>query len=89
METHHLSGCSVTRRIRIEAAVDFITAVNNAHENTDSNYDRLILLMRPEKYGSIQESLYERLLSVCNMVSNFSDGYALLLHKKIKGVDLN
>ncbi len=67
----------------------FITAVNNAHENKDSNYDRLILLMRPEKYGSIQESLYERLLSVCNMVSNFSDGYALLLHKKIKGVDLS
>ena len=67
----------------------FITAVNNAHENKDSNYDRLILLMRPEKYGSIPESLYERLLSVCNMVSNFSDGYALLLHKKIKGVDLS
>ena len=67
----------------------FTTAVNNANQNMDSNYDRLILLMRPEKYGSIQESLYERLLSVCNMVSNFSDGYALLLHKKIKGVDLN
>ena len=66
----------------------FITAANNAHEHRDSNYDRLILMLRPEKYNSIPESFYDRLLGVCNMVSNFSDGYALLLRKKIKGVDL-
>jgi len=66
----------------------FINAVNNAYDNKASNYDRLILLMRPEKYNAIPESLYERLLSVCNMVANYSDGYAILLHKKIKGVDL-
>jgi len=29
------------------------------------------------------------LLSVCNMVANFSDSFAILLHKKIKGVDLS
>ena len=67
----------------------FINAFNNAYDNTTSNYDRLILLMRPEKYRDIPESLYERLLSVCNMVANFSDSYAILLHKKIKGVDLS
>ncbi len=67
----------------------FTNAVNNAYENKASNYDRLILLMRLEKYNAIPESLYDRLLSVCNMVANFSDSYAILLHKKIRGVDLN
>ncbi len=67
----------------------FTNAVNNAYENKASNYDRLILLLRPEKYNAIPESLYDRLLSVCNMVANFSDSYAILLHKKIRGVDLN
>ena len=67
----------------------FITAANNAFEHRASNYDRLILMMRPEKYHSVPKDLYERLLSVCNMVANFSDSYAILLHKKIKGVDLS
>ena len=67
----------------------FINAANNEFENVPSNYDRLILMMRPDKYNTIPSNLYERLLSVCNMVANFSDSYAILLHKKIRGVDLN
>jgi dGTPase len=67
----------------------FINASNHSYEHRASNYDRLILMMRPEKYHSIPEGLYERLLTVCSMVANFSDSYAILLHKKIRGVDLS
>ena len=66
----------------------FITAVNNSHDNKASNYDNLILMTLPERYRSISTELYERLLQVCNLVANFSDSYAILLHKKIKGISL-
>lgn len=66
----------------------FITAVNHKHENCPSNYDKLILMLLPDKYKNTPENLYKRILSICNLVANFSDSYAILLHKKIKGLDL-
>lgn len=66
----------------------FISAVNNKHENSLSNYDKLILMLLPDKYKTTPENLYKRILSICNLVANFSDSYAILLHKKIKGLDL-
>ncbi len=66
----------------------FITAVNNSWEHRASNYDKLILMMLPERYRTIPPDLYERLLHICNLVANFSDSYAILLHKKIKGMSL-
>jgi len=66
----------------------FITAMNNTYNHTASNYDKLILLLLPEKYKTIDDDLYTRILNVCNLVANFSDGNAILLHKKITGVDL-
>ena len=53
-----------------------------------SNYDKLIMLLLPDKYKKIDDELYIRILNVCNLVANFSDGNAILLHKKIKGIDL-
>lgn len=67
----------------------FIRAVNHTHENRASNYDKLILMLLPDRYKQISEDLYKRLLGICNLIANFSDGYAILLHKKIKGIDLN
>ncbi len=67
----------------------FITAINNTYNHKASNYDKLIMLLLPDKYKEIDEDLYSRILNVCNLVANFSDGNAILLHKKIKGVDLN
>ena len=29
VETNHLSGCSVTRKVCVESAVDFVTAIEN------------------------------------------------------------
>jgi dGTPase len=66
----------------------FITAINNKYNHSASNYDKLILLLIPDKYKEISDDLYTRILDVCNLVANFSDGNAILLHKKISGVDL-
>jgi len=66
----------------------FITAINNTYNQTASNYDKLILLLLPDKYKEIDDDLYTRILNVCNLIANFSDGNAILLHKKIKGIDL-
>jgi dGTPase len=66
----------------------FITASNNKKRNAASNYDELILMMMPEKYRSLPDDLYERILRICNLVANYSDSQAILLHKKIKGIDL-
>ncbi|MGI9533164.1 deoxyguanosinetriphosphate triphosphohydrolase [Lutimonas sp.] len=67
----------------------FLRAVNNKHDGTLSNYDKLVLMLLPDRYKQTHEDLYKRILGICNLVANFSDSYAILLHKKIKGIDLN
>jgi dGTPase len=67
----------------------FISAINNSFYNTASNYDSLILLLIPDNYKEIKSDLYQRILNICNLIANFSDRNAILLHKKIKGIDLN
>ena len=67
----------------------FITAINNTYNHKASNYDKLILLLLPDKYKEIDDDLYSRILNICNLIANFSDGNAILLHKKIKGIDLS
>ncbi|MDH3322305.1 MAG: deoxyguanosinetriphosphate triphosphohydrolase, partial [Flavobacteriaceae bacterium] len=55
----------------------FITAINNTYHHTASNYDKLILLLLPDKYKDIDDDLYTRILNICNLVANFSDGNAI------------
>lgn len=66
----------------------FINAVNNAFEYKASNYDKLILRLIPARYAEVDGDLYKRLLMVCSMIANFSDGYAISLHKKIRGISI-
>ncbi len=66
----------------------FINAINNAHNNNASNYDKLIFMLLPDNYKNISEKLYNRILTVCNLISSFSDGYAIFLRKKIKGIQI-
>ena len=66
----------------------FINAINNTYNNNASNYDKLIFLLMPDHYKKLPENLYNRILNVCNLISSFSDGYAILLHKKIKGIQI-
>ncbi len=66
----------------------FLSAVNNKHADKLSNYDKLVLMLLPDRYKQTSDDLYKRILSICNLVANFSDSSAILLHKKIKGIDL-
>ncbi len=66
----------------------FINAVNNSYDGKASNYDKLLMNLLPEKYQKIQDNLYQRILSVCSFIASMSDGAAILLHKKINGVEI-
>ncbi|MDI9311000.1 MAG: deoxyguanosinetriphosphate triphosphohydrolase [Limnohabitans sp.] len=61
----------------------FITAYNNKFEGNESNLDKLILKILPEKHHLEKESLYERLLHICHFISMLTDGNALLYSKMI------
>ncbi|WP_452223984.1 deoxyguanosinetriphosphate triphosphohydrolase [Lacinutrix chionoecetis] len=63
----------------------YTNAVNNCFDNTASNYDKLILKGWPKTIKIDQESLYDRLLSVCHYISLLSDSQAIIQYKKIKG----
>ena len=66
----------------------FINAVNNYYNKTTSNYDKLLLNLLPSKYSLSHENLYDRILMICNFIASMSDSSAILLHKKIKGVEV-
>ncbi|MEO0058412.1 MAG: hypothetical protein RLZZ312_59 [Bacteroidota bacterium] len=63
----------------------FITAYNNKFEGTETNYDKLLLQTLPEKFLEEKETLYERLLHICQYVSLLTDGNALKLYDLING----
>lgn len=66
----------------------FITAINNTFLQTPSSYDELIMSLLPEKYKNINDNLYDRILSICSFIASMSDGSAILLHKKLKGIEI-
>lgn len=63
----------------------FVTALNNIHLNKASNYDKLVLNVLPQEYQQGKERLYDRIMQVCSYVAGLSDGYAIRLHRKLKG----
>lgn len=67
----------------------YIKAINNDYVNNASNYDKLIIKTLPQRDGFENDSLYIRLLEVCNFVSLFSDSKAVLTYKKLKGLQIN
>ena len=66
----------------------FITAINNSFERKATNYDKLLMNLLPAKYQQLNDHLYVRILAVCSFIAGMSDGAAILLHKKIKGVEI-
>ena len=54
----------------------FITAFNNNFEGKESNYDKLILKILPKKYHLEKQTVYERLLLMCQFVSMLTDSKA-------------
>jgi dGTPase len=63
----------------------FVKAVNTTFEGIASNYDALIFKLLPEELQETPDKLYDRILMVCSYIASMSDGYAIVLHKKIKG----
>ena len=66
----------------------FITAVNNNHDNMETNYDKLLLKILPKTIDFNNKSLYERLLNVCHFIALLSDSNAILTYKKITGINI-
>ena len=66
----------------------FITAVNNNHNNKQTNYDNLLLKILPKTIDFENQSLYNRLLNVCHFIALLSDSKAILTYKKIAGIDI-
>ena len=73
----------ITRLLKI-----FITAVNNHHNNEQTNYDKLLLKILPKTINFEEENLYIRLLNVCHYIALLSDSKAILTYKKIAGIDI-
>ena len=63
----------------------FVTALNNKFNNTQSNFDKLVLNLLPEEYQVETTNLYNRIMSICSYVSRMSDSYAIRMHKKLTG----
>lgn len=66
----------------------YTMAVNNAHMNCASSYDKLILKTIPNTAYSADKTLYQSLLAVCAHVALFSDTNAVAAYKKLKGFQL-
>jgi dGTPase len=61
----------------------FITAVENHHNDSLSNYDKLILKVLPENVDYKTNHLYNRLMNVTNYISRLSDSKAVILFNKL------
>ena len=63
----------------------FINAVNNTFDGKESNYDKLVIKLLPEDLRHVSDNLSDRIMNVCSFIAGMSDGYAILIHKKISG----
>ncbi len=64
----------------------FISAVYRDFQAKTTNYDKLILKVLPDIVDSESDSVYNRLMAICLYISKLSDSNAILIHKKIKGI---
>lgn len=65
-----------------------ISSVNNDDTGEKTAYDALIIKILPKTIDFTSKSLYTRLLNVCHFVASLSDSNAILLYKKIVGIDI-
>lgn len=64
----------------------FSQAAINKLQNTETNYDKLLLQLVPDHFKEKEESTYQTLISISGFIASLSDSQALLLHKKIRGI---
>lgn len=74
----------------------FIEAVNDLHEIKDMRklsklkpLSANLIELLPEQFISGRENdLYERILQVCGFVAGMTDSYAVMLYKRLQGIEL-
>ncbi len=66
----------------------FIQAYINTSNNSGTNFDKLIMNILPEKYKSHKETMYDKLLNICQFVSLLTDGKAIEIYKIINATRL-
>jgi len=66
----------------------YTTALVRTKEGSHSNYDKLMINTLPKFYQRTELSLYNVLLNTCCYVASLSDSAAILLHRKISGIEI-
>jgi dGTPase len=66
----------------------FIQAYINTSSNSGTNFDKLIMNILPEKYKSHKETMYDKLLNICQFVSLLTDGKAIEIYKIINATKI-
>lgn len=68
----------------------FCTATVNRHRKlpTGERHDEMILALLPQRYTRYNDSLYQKLLGVCDYITGMTDSYAVSLYKKLTGISL-
>ena len=66
----------------------FIQAYIQTSNNSGTNFDKLIMNILPEKYKVNKESMYEKILNICQFISLLTDGKALEIYKIINATKI-
>jgi dGTPase len=66
----------------------FTNAYINTSNNSATNSDKLIMNILPEKYKSNKETMYDKLLNICQFVSLLTDGKAIEIYKIINATKI-
>lgn len=66
----------------------FIQAYIQTSTNSGTNFDKLIMNILPEKYKSHKETMYDKLLNICQFVSLLTDGKAIEIYKIINATKI-
>jgi dGTPase len=66
----------------------FIQAYIQTSTNSGTNFDKLIMNILPEKYKGNKETMYDKLLNICQFVSLLTDGKAIEIYKIINATKI-
>ena len=67
----------------------YCQAVANTHgRDHHARADQMILALLPERYQKGRDTLYRKLLGVCDYIAGMTDSYAVSLYKKLTGISL-
>ena len=66
----------------------FIQAYIQTSTNSGTNFDKLIMNILPEKYKGHKETMYDKLLNICQFVSLLTDGKAIEIYKIINATKI-